>query len=180
MKKLCLIAAVAASLVGNAASVLWSSSAVAYGVADPSAATTDGASVSAATKKMKGNGTWTYVMTILSGGSTVDTINGTVAFGSTGKISTSFTTTATAGNYDYSVVITGGQTGLGEGTTISTTLSGSFTVSAVGDSGITSAAPSSWTVSAPGGGSGGGAPEPTSGLLLLVGAGMLALRRKQK
>jgi hypothetical protein len=29
--------------------------------------------------------------------------------------------------------------------------------------------------------SGGGAiPEPTSGLLLLVGAGMLALRRKQK
>ena len=32
----------------------------------------------------------------------------------------------------------------------------------------------------PGGGSGGGVPEPTSGLLLLVGAGMLALRRKQK
>ena len=34
-----------------------------------------------------------------------------------------------------------------------------------------------------GGGSGGGGetiPEPTSGLLLLVGAGMLALRRKQK
>ena len=30
------------------------------------------------------------------------------------------------------------------------------------------------------GGSGGGVPEPTSGLLLLVGAGMLALRRKQK
>ena len=29
-------------------------------------------------------------------------------------------------------------------------------------------------------GGGGGAPEPTSGLLLLVGAGMLALRRKQK
>ena len=28
--------------------------------------------------------------------------------------------------------------------------------------------------------SGGGVPEPTSGLLLLVGAGMLALRRKQK
>ena len=27
---------------------------------------------------------------------------------------------------------------------------------------------------------GGGVPEPTSGLLLLVGAGMLALRRKQK
>ena len=38
-------------------------------------------------------------------------------------------------------------------------------------------------VTAGGGGGGqgdGGAPEPTSGLLLLVGAGMLALRRKQK
>ena len=31
-----------------------------------------------------------------------------------------------------------------------------------------------------GGGGSGGVPEPTSGLLLLVGAGMLALRRKQK
>ena len=30
------------------------------------------------------------------------------------------------------------------------------------------------------GGGSGGVPEPTSGLLLLVGAGMLALRRKQK
>ena len=32
----------------------------------------------------------------------------------------------------------------------------------------------------PAGGGSGGVPEPTSGLLLLVGAGMLALRRKQK
>ncbi len=31
-----------------------------------------------------------------------------------------------------------------------------------------------------GGGGGGGAPEPTSGLLMLVGGAMLALRRKQK
>ena len=35
-------------------------------------------------------------------------------------------------------------------------------------------------VAAGGGGGSGDVPEPTSGLLLLVGAGMLALRRKQK
>ena len=40
----------------------------------------------------------------------------------------------------------------------------------------------SWSSFGAGGGGGGsgGVPEPTSGLLLLVGAGMLALRRKQK
>ena len=35
------------------------------------------------------------------------------------------------------------------------------------------------TVAAAGGGGGGGTPEPTSGLLLLVGAGILGLRRKR-
>ena len=39
---------------------------------------------------------------------------------------------------------------------------------------------SALTYVAAGGGSQGDIPEPTSGLLLLVGAGMLALRRKQK
>ena len=38
----------------------------------------------------------------------------------------------------------------------------------------------SGTVVAKGGGGEGGVPEPTSGLLLLVGGAMLALRRKQK
>ena len=41
------------------------------------------------------------------------------------------------------------------------------------DGGMPTASPAGWS-------DGGGAPEPTSGLLLLVGGAMLALRRKQK
>lgn len=37
-----------------------------------------------------------------------------------------------------------------------------------------------WNQNGTGGGGSGGVPEPTSGLLLLVGGAMLALRRKQK
>jgi hypothetical protein len=47
---------------------------------------------------------------------------------------------------------------------------GNATLAAFGNSG---------TVVAKGGGGGGGTPEPTSGLLLLVGAGILGLRRKR-
>ncbi len=48
--------------------------------------------------------------------------------------------------------------------------------------GVLSSFTKSGTVAANGGGGGGGGdiPEPTSGLLLLVGGAMLALRRKQK
>ena len=65
---------------------------------------------------------------------------------------------------------------------------GSFTIAAGATSGITANFTSGANLggssligdtSYSGGGSG-GIPEPTSGILLLVGAGMLALRRKQK
>ena len=49
---------------------------------------------------------------------------------------------------------------------------------AFGSQKTATSAASAWTNA--GGGGGGDIPEPTSGLLLLVGAGMLALRRKQK
>ena len=59
-----------------------------------------------------------------------------------------------------------------------------YTPPATPDNGTFTAGSSSFTQTGTitGGGSGGGGdvPEPTSGLLLLVGAGMLALRRKQK
>ena len=178
MKKLCLIATVATALVSSAATVTWGSSAVAYGIPDASAATTDGASISAGTVKMRNNGTWTYVMSILSGSTEVASSSGTVAFGSTGKISTKINVELDPGTYDYSIIITGGQTGLPEGSSLSTTISGQgLVIQGTGDSSFASAAPSTWTVTASGGGD---IPEPTSGLLLLVGGAMLALRRKQK
>ena len=62
----------------------------------------------------------------------------------------------------------------------------SLTVSATDDGGVDNLnSTASWGTSSYGGATGwakagGDIPEPTSGLLLLVGAGMLALRRKQK
>ena len=62
------------------------------------------------------------------------------------------------------------------------------TMSTMGDTGVTFQELSddngnsfmTWKPGGVAGGGSGGVPEPTSGLLLLVGAGMLALRRKQK
>ena len=62
----------------------------------------------------------------------------------------------------------------------------SLTVSATDDGGVDNLnSTASWGTTSFGGStgwakSGGDIPEPTSGLLLLVGAGMLALRRKRK
>ncbi len=63
------------------------------------------------------------------------------------------------------------------------TLSGTETTSIKwGDQEAASSAAGAWASAKTSGGgtSGGDAPEPTSGLLLLVGGAMLALRRKQK
>ena len=78
-------------------------------------------------------------------------------------------------DYDYSAAI------------IESSVSGSVTTELMGGTTIGAAAPTTWSVSgitktaqSGGGGGSGDVPEPTSGLLLLVGGAMLALRRKQK
>jgi hypothetical protein len=63
-------------------------------------------------------------------------------------------------------------------------MSGTITTALMGTTEFPDVVPSSWAVTgitktATGGG-GETIPEPTSGLLLLVGGAMLALRRKQK
>lgn len=90
-----------------------------------------------------------------------------------------FATSAASINYSvvlvhdgqYSVLKTGSYTPYGAMDPAS-----SVTVSLTAKNAIgTGTAPISWTPI-----EGGGTPEPTSGLLLLVGGAMLALRRKQK
>ena len=67
---------------------------------------------------------------------------------------------------------------------IESSVNGSVTTELMGNTTVYNNPPTTWSVSgitktAQSGGSG-GVPEPTSGLLLLVGGAMLALRRKQK
>lgn len=190
MKKLMIIAAVAmAAIVSQAATYKWTTSAVPYGV---NAATVgDNGDYAAGTTQMKNQGSWTFVLALYDTtthdlvGQSAET---TVKFGATNaKISTN-SIVVDAGvqgaSYDYILTITGTETSLTDrgidgaydytGATLSTTISGSLTGVSTGAATFTSDLPSTWTVSGIV-----AAPEPTSGLLMLLGMAGLALRRKR-
>ena len=196
MKKLIIAAAIAAgALVTQAASFSWTTSAKAYSIAD----TTIAAGLAAGTTYGIGSknadsmsnqitsygATWTYVMTLTCGTET-DTISGSLVAGDfssrmvneTGLSSTIFDLKSgeDSRTVNYSIVLTGTLTdGLDKSWTItSDALEGSVTYAGIGDLGIKSAGPSSW--STPGSS---GVPEPTSGMLMLVGLAGLALRRRR-
>ena len=86
--------------------------------------------------------------------------------------------------YTYSIVISGTMDALtGRGVdgdfdysaaTLTTAISGSITTAGMGATTLTTATPSAWTVSGIT-----AVPEPTSGLLMLVGLAGLALRRRR-
>jgi hypothetical protein len=189
MKKLMIIAAVAmAAIVSQAATYKWTTSAVAYGV---NAATVgDNGDYAAGTTQMKNQGSWTFVLALydttthdLVGQSAVTSVK----FGSTNaKVNTSVEVAAgvQGASYDYILTITGTETSLTArgvdgaydytGATLSTTISGSLTGVSTGAATFSSDLPSTWTVSGIV-----AAPEPTSGLLVLLGMAGLALRRKR-
>ena len=129
----------------------------------------------------------TYVLTIMSGDTVVGTASGDVTYGTLGKIDVAGITIGDAKDgttYNYILAITGTQSNLsGRGVeaefdytaaTIATEFKGEVTTAAMGVTELNTGTPSSWTVSGVA-----AVPEPTSGLLMLVGLAGLALRRRR-
>ena len=185
MKKLIVILAVAACTVAaQAASVAWTVTNIYKGNTTDKAQTTDGYMV-----YLINDATYSQsdaAAALAAGTLTADTISSkaTASSGLTadGKVSKTVDLGALAdGNYQFYNVIVGGGNAV-VGSTVSATITsvgdpqmGNFNAKTLTQNA------SNWkSVTGGGGGGGGDGPEPTSGLLLLVGAGILGLRRKQK
>ena len=90
------------------------------------------------------------------------------------------TTDLTGSQTFYAVIVSGDNYGITQTVPVTMKTLGDTAVAFAelsDDSGVSSM---TWKPGGVAGGSSGGIPEPTSGLLLLVGGAMLALRRKQK
>lgn len=126
--------------------------------------------------------TWMYtlILTDASDASKTATLSGNLTSFSSRKVKENLSSDLVVAGKDltYSLVFTGkvtdGKNAVWDVT--SNTITGSWHVNDTGDIGLQTAAASSW--STPAGST--PVPEPTSGLLLLVGGAMIALRRKQK
>ena len=175
-KIMCVLGAVALAASAHAAAVIWNSGTNSNGFKDP-----DGNS-------LKNSDLYTMVVTFY------DT-DGTTVLG-TASDNKASTTGAYNGTYDgYNFVAdktyyASAIISANDGSFTREAGIGNFTIPSDGSdasinfttgAGFVSASPkwgSTWTDTS--GGGSGGVPEPTSGLLLLVGGAMLALRRKQK
>lgn len=193
MKKLIIAAAIAAgALASQAASFDWATSAKAYSIADATVAgglaagTTYGVgsnnAASMSNQISSYGAVWSYVITLTSG-SNSDTLEGTLAAGDFSSrminkagLSSTIWDSATGDNpvtVNYSIVLTGTLTdGKGADWTItSDAIVGSANWAGTGDISFMTAGPSQWSTAA--------VPEPTSGLLMLLGLAGLALKRKR-
>lgn len=188
MKKLIVAAAlVCTAVVTHAAAFTWMSSAQAYGPAVANL-TVPGVyapgTVNADRMKAEGSSqgvTWTYSMILtLTVGTTVttsDEITGTITAYSSNKIAQEVTTDFfslptddSTKNYAWDIVITGTKTvGTDVYTITSDHITGNRDFTSLTATQINTGVPGQWTVT----------PEPTSGLLLLLGAAGLALKRKR-
>ena len=193
MKKLAImVAAIALGVSSQAATFMWQTVAQAYG---PSVAnlTPDASgnyavgTANADRMRAEGNSqgvTWTYVM-LLSDGTNNETIEGTVANYSSNKIAENITTTTidlpsddSTKNISWDIVITGTKTTeAGTYTYVSNHIIGNKDYTKLSNPEIISAVPSSWDITVPGP-TPPVVPEPTTGLLVLLGVAGLALRRR--
>ena len=195
MKKLLIAAAIVGfAAVTNAATFLWSTASQAYG---PSVAnlTPDASGVyavgTANADRMRAEGsnqgvTWTYILTLTSG-SDSETINGTLASTSysSNKIYVNVDTTTIdiptgedPATISWEIVLTGTKTtDDGTYTYVSDTITGSKQYTSLSSREISTGVATSWTVTVPGP-TPPVVPEPTTGLLVLLGVAGLALRRR--
>ena len=187
MKKLMIIAAVAlTTTLTQAASFTWGTDTKAWGL--PSSALTAGlaagqnyavgsANADTMSNQISANAaTWAYTLTLTYGADS-DVLTGTLSSSSflSRKINLDLSSDLVVAGRDmtYSIVFTGKITD-GKGATFDVTsneITGSWHVNDQGDIALGTVAPSSWSTA--------GVPEPTSGILMLVGLGALALRRRK-
>ena len=177
----------------QAAAFLWKTNVQAYGPAVANLtpdASGNYAIGSANADRMKAentnNGvTWTYVM-LLSDGTNNETLEGTVTSYSSNKINQSITTSSIAlpsddstVTFTWDIVITGTKTTeAGTYTYVSDHIIGSGDYTKLSSAEILTAAPTTWAVTVPTQPTPPVIPEPTTGLLVLLGLAGLALRRR--
>ena len=186
MKRLMLMLGVVAMVFGvQAASFSWMTGAAQYGITTSELdSLVNGQTYSAATSGTANRMnkqtavTWAYtlIFTDAADATKTDTLSGTPAFSSTGKISDTLSSNLVVAGKDltYSLVFTGTYKDANnvEWTLTSNEISGNWHVNDQGDIALSTAVPTQWTAT-------GDVPEPTSGLLMLVGLGALALRRRR-
>ena len=192
MKKLVILAAaIALGFSTQAATFKWKTATQAYG---PSVAnlTPDAsgnyACGTATTDRMKAETsnqgvTWTFVM-LLSDGTNNEQIEGTVTSYGSNKITQDITTTSidipsdeSTKNISWDIVITGTKTtAAGTYTYVSDHIIGNSDYTSLSPLEIMTDSPSSWSVTVP---TTPVIPEPTTGLLVLLGVAGLALKRKK-